>query len=112
MGGGFKREETYAYLWLIHMINGRNHNTVKQLPSNYNKNKLEEHIGLSMKTCKTISVIISKQRDASNINAAAFCIFAQQSLHIEWVFTVHLKSTRELSIRFLLLKQGIHFSYS
>ena len=64
-----------------------------------------------MKTCKTISVIISKQRDASNINATAFCIYAQQSLHIEWVFTAHLKSTRELGIRFLLLKQGIHFSY-
>lgn len=30
-------------------------------------------------------------------------------MHIEWVFTAHHKSTRELSIRFPLFKHGIHF---
>ena len=34
-GGGFRREGTYVYLWLIMMMNGRGqHSTVKQLSSN------------------------------------------------------------------------------
>lgn len=65
-----------------------------------------------MKTFKTIAAIISKHCNTANINAITFCSYRQQSVHIEWVFTTHLKSTRELNIRFQLLKQEIHFNYS
>lgn len=76
------------------------------------KREAKKHFGLSMKTFKTISAIISNNRNDSNINAITFCSSGQQSLHIEWVYTAHLKSTRELSISFPLFKQEIHFIYS
>ena len=50
------------------------------------KKEAEKHFDLSMKTFKTISTIISKHRDASDINAVTFFSYGQQSLHIEWVF--------------------------
>lgn len=56
----------------------------------------KKHFGLSMKTFKTISAIISKHSNASKINAITFYSYGQRS-RIEWVFTAHLKSTRELS---------------
>ena len=38
VGGKLKREGTHVYLWLIHIVDGRNqHDIVKQLPTNLNK---------------------------------------------------------------------------
>ena len=34
VGGGFKREGTGVYLWLIHVVRQKPTQTVKQLPSN------------------------------------------------------------------------------
>ena len=40
-GGGFRREGTYVYLWLIMMMNGRGqHSIVKQLSSNKQQQKI------------------------------------------------------------------------
>lgn len=76
------------------------------------RRKQKEHFGLRIRTFETISAIISKHRNASNINAIIFSCCGQQSLHIEWVFTAPLKWTRELCIRFLFFRQESLLSYS
>ena len=42
VGGRFKKERVYVYLWLIHVMYGRNqHNILKQLSSNEKENMMQ-----------------------------------------------------------------------
>ena len=61
MGGRFKREETYVYMWLFLLMYGRNqHNIVKQSFSKKKKKKnyslLQEHVTDRAQVCLNLWV--------------------------------------------------------
>ena len=72
MGGGFRREGTYVYLWLIMMMNGRGqHSIVKQLSSNKQQQKilnarsLHSSLQVMLETCWQNPTTACKQKPRS-----------------------------------------------
>lgn len=74
------------------------------------RRETKSHFGLIMKIFRLIWAIISSHNNVSNINESTFRGYDQLSAY--WrSFPAHFSSTRELSVTFLLFKQGIHLSY-